>query len=152
LVEAGVPFVMVRTFDWDDHKGLPQGMKARCPAFDAGISALIDDLRQRGLSRNVLVVCMGEFGRTPKVNKDAGRDHWPSVMSVLLSGGAYRMGQTIGASDDKGAAVRSAPYRPQNVLGMVYRHLGIDPSLTFQDRTGRPRHLLEEREPISELN
>jgi hypothetical protein len=94
---------------------------------------------------------MGEFGRTPKVNKDAGRDHWPNVMSVLLSGGEYRLGQAIGASDDKGASARSAPYRPQNVLGMVYRHLGIDTGLTFQDRTGRPRHLLEEREPITEL-
>jgi hypothetical protein len=151
LVEAGVPFVTVRTFDWDDHQGLPARMRQRCPEYDTGLAALITDLRERGLQRDVLVVAMGEFGRTPLINKDAGRDHWPGVMSVLMAGGAWRGGQAIGASDARGAAVTHAPYRPQQVLAHVYRHLGIDPGLTFPDFTGRPRHLLEDREPIREL-
>ena len=94
---------------------------------------------------------MGEFGRSPRVNAKGGRDHWPGVMSVLLSGGDYRMGQAIGTSDAKGAVPAAAPYRPENVLAMVYRHLGIDPATTFNDLTGRPRYLLERREPVAEL-
>lgn len=156
LVEAQVPFVAVRFTpgvgpDWDDHADLPRRMKERAPIYDLGLSALIEDLRQRGLNREVLLVAMGEFGRTPKVNQNAGRDHWPAVASVLLAGGSYRMGQVIGASDSRGGAVTQAPYPPQSVLAMVYRHLGIDPAMTFPDFTGRPRHILEDREPIVEL-
>jgi hypothetical protein len=156
LVEADVPFVAVRFTpgvgpDWDDHADLPGRMRQRAPIYDQGLSALIEDLRQRGLNREVLVVAMGEFGRTPRVNPNAGRDHWPAVASVLLAGGSYRMGQVIGASDSRGGAVTHAPYPPQSVLAMVYRHLGIDPAMTFPDFSGRPRHLLEEREPIVEL-
>jgi hypothetical protein len=156
LVEADVPFVAVRHtpgtgIDWDDHADLPGRMKRRAPEYDQGIAALIQDLRQRGLSRQVLVVAMGEFGRTPKLNANAGRDHWPGAASVLLSGGRYQMGQVIGATDSQGGVVTHSPYPPQSVLAMVYRHLGIDPALTFPDFTGRPRHLLEQREPIVEL-
>ncbi len=151
LVEAGVPFVTVRMFDWDDHKQLDTNIKQRAPRYDVAISALIDDLRQRGMQRDVLVVAMGEFGRTPRINVDAGRDHWPAVNSVLFAGGGYQMGQVIGATDDKASKVIAAPYRPQNVLAMVYRHLGIDPATTFADYSGRPRYVLEEREPIVEL-
>jgi uncharacterized protein (DUF1501 family) len=99
----------------------------------------------------VLVVGMGEFGRSPKMNVDAGRDHWPAVNSVVLAGGRFRMGQAIGATDAVAGAVAAAPYPPQSVLAMVYRHLGIDPAATFVDHTGRPRYILEEREPIAEL-
>lgn len=151
LVEAGVPFVMVRTFDWDDHANLEQNMRQRMPSFDTGLAALIRDLRERGLQRQVLIVAMGEFGRTPRINPNAGRDHWPGVMSVLLSGGAYRMGQVIGASDSRGGTVAHTPYRPQSVLAMLYYHLGIDPAQTFPDFSGRPRHILEVRELIREL-
>jgi hypothetical protein len=157
LVEAGVPFVMIRNrpgdklSDWDDHKGLARQMQLRAPGFDQAIAALIEDLRQRGLTRQVLVVAMGEFGRTPKVNAAGGRDHWPAVASVLLAGGNYRMGQIVGASDSRGATVQHAPYPPQSVLMMVYHHLGIDPAMTFPDLTGRPRHILEVRRPIREL-
>lgn len=151
LVEAGVPFVMVRTFDWDDHDKLAERMKQRAPEYDNGLSTLIEDLRQRSLDREVLVVAMGEFGRTPRVNAKAGRDHWPGVMSVLFAGGRWPRGQVIGASDATGASAKHAPYRPQNVLAMMYRHLGIDPAQTFADFSGRPRHLLEERAPITEL-
>lgn len=151
LVAAGMPFVVVRTFDWDDHEELPRKIRDRAPIFDQGIATLIGDLHERGLARQVLVVAMGEFGRTPKVNAKAGRDHWPAVASVLLAGGDYRMGQVVGATDDRGAAVTAAPYPPQSVLAMVYRHLGIDPGLTFPDFTGRPRAILESRESIREL-
>jgi uncharacterized protein (DUF1501 family) len=157
LVEAGVPFVMVRIrpgvvlTDWDDHENLPDKMRQRAPMFDQGLATLIEDLGDRGLARHVLVVAMGEFGRTPRINPNAGRDHWPAVSSVLLAGGDYRMGQAIGASDSRGGAVVASPYAPQSVLAMVYRHLGIDPALTFPDFSGRPRHVLEERAPIVEL-
>jgi uncharacterized protein (DUF1501 family) len=151
LVEVGVPFVMVRTFDWDDHDKLFPRMQARCPAYDQGLATLIADLADRGMNRDVLVVSMGEFGRTPRVNPNGGRDHWPSVNSVLLAGGRYQMGQAIGATDSKGAYVANRPYAPQNVLAMVYHHLGIDPGLTFPDYTGRPRYVLEERGLIEEL-
>lgn len=151
LVEADVPFVMVRMGDWDDHENLREKMIARCEIFDRGLSALIEELAERSLTRRVLVVAMGEFGRTPRVNAKGGRDHWPAVNSVLFAGGSYQMGQAIGASDAKGAAVAEAPYPPQSVLAMVYRHLGIDPGLTFRDHAGRPRYVLEEREEIREL-
>ena len=151
LVEAGVPFVTVRMGDWDDHQQLPEKISKRAPIYDTGITALIEDLRQCGLSRNVLVVAMGEFGRTPRINGSVGRDHWPAVNSVLFSGGDYKMGQVVGATDAKASKVIEAPYRPQNVLAMVYRHLGIDPARTFADYTGRPRYVLEERRLISEL-
>lgn len=111
----------------------------------------VGDLRQRGMSRDVLVVAMGEFGRTPRINANTGRDHWPAVNSVLLAGGRFQMGQVIGSTDAKAARVTDAPYRPQNVLAMVYRHLGIDPSTTFPDYSGRPRYVLEERREIKEL-
>jgi uncharacterized protein (DUF1501 family) len=151
VVEAGVPFITVRMGDWDDHAQLPEKIAERAPLYDTGITALVEDLRERGLSRDVLVVAMGEFGRTPRINGTAGRDHWPAVNSVVFAGGEFRMGQIIGQTDAHGAYATAAPYRPQNILGMVYRHLGIDPALTFHDYAGRPRPLLEEREPITEL-
>ncbi len=151
IVEAGVPFATVRMFDWDDHQDLVKNISIRAPMYDTAVSALIDDLRDRGLTRKVLVVAMGEFGRTPRVNAMGGRDHWPAVNSVVFSGGSYRMGQVIGDTDEHAGAVTAAPYRPQNVIGMVYRHLGIDPGTAFPDYTGRPRYVLEERENITEL-
>ncbi|MEQ8791320.1 MAG: DUF1501 domain-containing protein [Pirellulaceae bacterium] len=151
LVEAGVPFVTVRMGDWDDHIDLPGRIRKRAPEYDAGLSALINDLHERDMQRDVLVVAMGEFGRTPRVNPNGGRDHYPAVNNVLLSGGDFRMGQVIGETDRNGAEVVEAPYRPQSVLAMVYRHLGIDPGMTFKDYAGRPRYVLEQREPITEL-
>lgn len=154
LVERGVTFVTVRVNtlgSWDDHGGIEKRMRAKGPALDQAIASLVTDLYETGLHQKVMVVAMGEFGRTPRVNRNAGRDHWGRVMSVLMSGGNLKVGQVVGASDSSGGVPVEAPYRPENVLAMLYRHLGIDPSLTFADNAGRPRYLLETRELISEL-
>lgn len=151
LVEAGVRFVSVRVNtlgSWDDHNGIEKRMKAKGPAFDRGVATLVRELHERGLNRRVMVVAMGEFGRTPRVNKKAGRDHWGRVMSVLMAGGNLRTGQVIGSSDSQGGNPVDQPYRPENVLATVYQHMGIDPATTIEDNSGRPRYLLEERRPI----
>ncbi len=111
----------------------------------------MSDIYERGLDKDVLVVAMGEFGRTPRVNRNAGRDHWGALMSVLLSGGGLRVGQVVGASNRKGEVPVEAVYRPENVVATMYRHLGIDPAMTIRDLGGRPRHLLERRDVIQEL-
>jgi hypothetical protein len=151
LVESGVKFVSVRVNtlgSWDDHKDIKGRMDAKGPAYDQGVAALITDLHERGMADRVMVVAMGEFGRTPRINKDAGRDHWGRVMSVMLAGGNLNTGQVIGSSDAVGASPASIPYRPENVLATLYQHLGIDPAMTFNDNSGRPRYLLEERGPV----
>jgi hypothetical protein len=151
LIESGVTFVSVRVGSWDDHRGIAARMKSKGPAYDQALAALVGDLYERGMDRDVLVVAMGEFGRTPKVNRNAGRDHWGAVMSVLLSGGGLNVGQIIGSSNSKGEVPKDNPYRPENVLAMVYRHLGINPEHVFTDLSGRPRYLLETRGLINEL-
>lgn len=151
LVEAGVTFVTVRVSGWDDHGQIERSMRNKGPAYDQGLATLIGDLYDRGLDRQVMVVSMGEFGRTPRVNQNAGRDHWGSLMSVLMSGGGLRVGQIVGSSNARGEVPQDHPYRPENVLATVYRHLGIDPQMTFNDLGGRPRYILERRELISEL-
>ncbi|MBI2826718.1 MAG: DUF1501 domain-containing protein [Planctomycetia bacterium] len=150
LVESGVTCVTVRVAGWDDHTQIAKRMEQKGPDYDRGMAALVRDLFDRGVDGDVLVVAMGEFGRTPRVNRNAGRDHWGSVMSVLLAGGGLKTG-IIGASNSKGEVPVEAPYCPENILAMVYRHLGIDPEQTFADLAGRPRHILEERKPIAEL-
>ena len=157
LAERGVPFVTVGSGGWDNHGQkvcgftLEQSLKKRGPAFDQGVAALVTDLYRRGLDRKILLVCMGEFGRPPKVNSAAGRDHWGAVLTVLVSGGGLQVGQVVGASDTKGGYPIAAPYGPNNVQAMIYRHLGIDPSLKFPDPAGRPRYVLEERGLSGEL-
>ena len=154
LVERGVTFVTVRANtkgSWDDHTGIADRMKAKGPFIDQGIAALVSDLYETGLAEKVMVVAMGEFGRTPRINKNAGRDHWGQVMSVMMSGGNLKVGQIVGASDSNGAVPAERPYRPENVLATLYHHLGIDPQLTFNDRSGRPRYILERRNVVHEL-
>jgi uncharacterized protein (DUF1501 family) len=93
----------------------------------------------------------GEFGRTPRINRNAGRDHWPAVMSALIAGGGLRMGQAVGASTARGERPLDRPITPAQVLSTLYRVIGIDPAQTVNDNTGRPRHLLDDREPVREL-
>ncbi len=157
LVEAGTPFVTVNCVPWDHHGTAPQlkteeGAKKLIPPLDRAIGALIDDLIDRGLYDNTLVVAMGEFGRTPRMNKDAGRDHWGDTFSVMMGCGSMRMGQVIGRSNERGERVVDRPISPQDVAATVYHHLGIDSrSVTFEDRNGRPTYLIEKGEPIREL-
>ena len=157
LAQNGVPFISINSGGWDNHGAkvcgftLEDSLRKRGPSFDQGIAGLVTDIYQRGLDEKILVVCMGEFGRTPKVNSEAGRDHWGPLMSILISGGGLKVGQVIGASDSKGGYPSESPYRPENVLAMMYRHLGIDPGMTLIDSSGRPQYLLEERNLIREL-
>ena len=157
LVEAGTPFVTVNCVPWDHHGTKPQlttedGAKKLIPPLDRAIAALIDDLIARGMYDSTLVVAMGEFGRTPRMNKDAGRDHWGNAFSVLMGCGSMKMGQVIGRSSAKGEHVVDRPISPEDVAATIYHHLGIDGrSVTFEDRAGRPTYLIERGAPIREL-
>lgn len=157
LVERGVTFVTVNTQPWDHHGTAnryptEKGANLLIPPTDRAIAALIRDLIDRGLFEKTLVVAMGEFGRTPKMNSAAGRDHWGHCFSVMLSGGRLKMGQTVGVSDAHGAYVSERPLHPEDVAATVYHHLGIDARNTaVPDRTGRPRYLVERGEPVREL-
>lgn len=153
LVEAGARVVTLNFGRWDFHSDTFNGMKnTHLPQFDQGLSALIEDLHDRGLDKDVAVVAWGEFGRTPQINKDAGRDHWPQVGGGLLAGGGWRTGQVIGATDRHAAAITDRPVHFSEVLAACYRHLGIDPvSAQFHDHTGRPQYLLEKTDVMPEL-
>jgi hypothetical protein len=165
LVEAGVPFVTVRApgsgpgtmaYDWDDHAvnwDMLGAMHARLPRYDQVVSTLINDLYDRGLDRRVLLVVTGEFGRTPRLeHRDGriGRDHWPSAMSILISGGGMPMGQVIGSTTSNGERPRERPLDPHDVLATLYHHLGIDHRQNIMDPTGRPLPLTR-GETIAEL-
>jgi len=167
LVEAGVVAATVSLFglekgmssNWDDHAvnwDCFKAMQERAPVFDQAVTALIEDVYDRGLDRDVLVIVTGEFGRTPKISKDPasgrpGRDHWPFAMSILLAGGSMRMGQVIGATDARGEYVDQRPLHPNDFLATVYHHLGIDTRYEVLDRSGRPFPILDRSEPIPEL-
>lgn len=151
LVEAGVRCVTVAYGFWDTHGGNFRHLRQNLPVFDAGVSALIDDIHQRGLDRDVQVIVWGEFGRTPRINRDAGRDHWAPVNTCLMAGGGMPTGQMIGASDNIGAyATRQVPYR--NVLATIYHNLGIDPHTIVRDVFDRPTTIMpEDARPVREL-
>ena len=153
LVEAGVTYVTVQAGGgWDTHGNNFAELKNRLlPQFDRGVAALVDDLYVRGLQDDVLVMAMGEFGRTPRINPQAGRDHWPGAMSVLFAGGGLRMGQAIGTTDSKAEYPTSKPYTPGCVLSTMYHTLGIDHHHVFYDNGRRPLPVLNEGQPISEL-
>jgi len=156
LVEAGVPFVSMQVGLWDHHcaEGLPtifESYRTLLPLYDACLSALITDLHERGLHNDVCVVVWGEFGRTPRLNKYGGRDHWPAAGSVLFSGGGLKMGQYVGETNSTGEYPTSRAYNPQNILATLYHVLGIDPSATIRDFNGRPQYLLDDRDPVQEL-
>lgn len=170
LVEAGVRFVQCqagyrlrpetgRTSNWDDHSVNSHIFKAyeeKLPSFDQSVSALIEDLYQRGLDRHVLFIFCGEFGRTPKIaNQDPsgrpGRDHWPRAMSVLLAGGGLKMGQVVGGTNPRGEEPSQRAMNSNCLLATIYHRFGIDVSQVYHDRTGRPIPILQEGEPIAEL-
>lgn len=152
LVEAGVRLVTVDLRWWDTHvQGFDSLRRGFLPRFDKAYSALIEDLDQRGLMESTLVVAWGEFGRTPRVNKDAGRDHYPNVFSAVIAGGKVRGGRVIGSSDAKGAFPKDNPKTPQDVLATIYDHLGVDTKKQYLTESGRPVSVLPHGEPIREL-
>jgi uncharacterized protein (DUF1501 family) len=151
LVEAGVPFVTLYDGGWDHHTKLFETLKKRLPTWDQTVSALIADLDQRGLLKTTLVIALGEFGRTPQINKDAGRDHWANAMSVLFAGGGTPGGQVVGATDKKGFAAVERVLSPETFAATVYAKLGIDPGKILYAPNGRPSHLVSDPTPIREL-
>ncbi|MDR3633228.1 MAG: DUF1501 domain-containing protein [Isosphaeraceae bacterium] len=152
LVEAGARCVTVAYGFWDTHGQNFRHLKQHLPTFDRGISALVEDIYARGLDQDVTVVVWGEFGRTPKINKDAGRDHWARVNSTLLAGGGMKVGQVIGSTDPLGGSAASHPIHYLDVLATVYRNLGIDPHAFVQDKSGRPFMILPgSARPIEEV-
>jgi hypothetical protein len=156
LAEAGVPFVNVFDFrqqgqNWDAHfKNFNQHKTHLLPLADQSLSALIDDLDQRGLLDSTLVVAMGEFGRTPKINADGGRDHWPDCYTVLLAGGGVRGGAVYGTSDRLGAFPAADPVTPADLAATIFWRFGIDPATEIHDRTGRP-YRLSDGQPLRTL-
>ncbi|MBX9679493.1 MAG: DUF1501 domain-containing protein [Gemmataceae bacterium] len=151
LVEAGVGCVTLSIGGWDTHGQNFQTLRRQLPQVDKGVAMLVQDLHDRGLSDDVAVVMWGEFGRTPRVNGNAGRDHWAPVMSAMVAGGGMKMGQAIGASTPRGERPQDRPYRVAQVLSTLYRAVGIDPANTFPNQTGRPVYILDDREPVREL-
>lgn len=152
LVEVGVSFVTVYYGGWDHHKDIFKTLKGDFnKRFDQGVAALIRDLDQRGMMDNTLVVVLGEFGRTPKVNKDAGRDHWPYAMSVLMAGAGVPRGQVVGATDAKGYHASENVYKPEDFAATLYTKMGIDHTRVLHTNTGRPIQIVNGGKPMKEL-
>ncbi len=167
LVEAGVAFVTLdlsyhpASGTWDNHGdnippygGIGKGLKPLLPIFDHLITTLVSDLDERGLLDDVLVIAMGEFGRTPVMGTQGstdGRDHWNAIMSMALAGGGLRHGQVIGASEADGGHIKERPVTPGDLAATIYRHMGVPIDATYFDANGRPRFIVENGEPIAEL-
>lgn len=153
LVEAGARVVTLNFGRWDFHsQNFSECKNTHFPMFDRGIHALVTDLHERGMDKDVAVVAWGEFGRTPRINPDAGRDHWPQVGGALIAGGGFRTGQVIGATDREGARIADRPVHFGEVHASLYRHMGIDPmSIYLRDFAGRPHHLVDNWNPLPEL-
>ncbi|MCE9532263.1 MAG: DUF1501 domain-containing protein [Planctomycetes bacterium] len=160
VVTVSVAGTVLPVGDWDTHGkndgrkfGQFEDYRQRLPVFDKVIHTFLTDFYERGLDKDIAIVIWGEFGRTPKINKDGGRDHWAPAGHAMVAGGGFRMGQTIGDTGPRGERERgrSTPYTPANMLATLYRFLDIDPEATLPDFTGRPVYLLDTREPIDEL-
>ncbi len=145
LVEAGVRCVTIAYSFWDWHGQNFRSARSNLPDFDIAMSALVEDLHQRGLDKDVTVIAWGEFGRSPRINKDAGRDHWPGVSCALLAGGGMKVGQVIGSTSRDGSEAKNRPVHFQDVFATLYHNLGINTqSATITDFTGRPRFLIDQ--------
>ncbi len=144
LVEAGVRCVTLSYGRWDSHGKNFDLVRDHGSKLDQGLTALIEDLDGRGLLNDVTVIAWGEFGRTPRINKQAGRDHWPQVSCAILAGGGMRTGQAIGATNRLGEVAKERPVHFQEIFATLYHNLGLDPAhITIPDPTGRPQHLVE---------
>ena len=143
LVENGTKFVTLHYGGWDMHGNIAKSLNGRMPPLDHALSTFIDDLHDRGMSKNVLLVVTGEFGRTYRVNKNAGRDHWPQLSPLMFSGGDFDMGRVIGESTAKAETPKSDPLGPKDVTATLFAHLGIDPQTQKIDFAGRPRYFVD---------
>jgi uncharacterized protein (DUF1501 family) len=144
LVEVGVPFVEVYLQNWDTHEGtVAQAAKGLMTQVDQGMSTLITDLKDRGLLDSTLIVWMGEFGRTPGVRPDGGRDHYARAWSTVLAGGGIKGGQVVGKTDSSGATVTDRPISVSDFMTTVCRTLGIDPAKSTKTPSGRPIRLVD---------
>ena len=152
LIEAGVRFVTVIVDNWDTHQQNFQSLKRTLlPQFDQGLSALFATLRERGLLASTSVLVTGEFGRTPKINGTAGRDHWPQAMFALLAGGRVRGGQVLGASDATASEPAEGGWSPDDLAASFYQNIGLNPRKEYNTSTGRPIQLIREGRPIERL-
>jgi hypothetical protein len=158
LVEAGVRYVTLTFGGWDMHSSIERAVKNAVPVIDKAIATLVDDLDQRGMLDSTIVLVMGEFGRTPRINNGLagidpvpGRDHWGEVMSVLVAGGGFAGGRVVGASNARGEYPKDRPVTPQDLLVTLYRRLGLDPETTFLNRAGRPISIGNTGRVIAEL-
>jgi hypothetical protein len=152
LIEVGVGCVTLAYGGWDTHDRNFIQLKTQLPNLDRGIANLIQDLHDRGMDQDVVTVVWGEFGRTPKINNNmGGRDHWGPAMAALVAGGGLKMGQAVGATTARGENPKDRKYVPSNLLSTLYQALGIDPSRTFPNASGRPMYVLDDREVVSEL-
>src|SRR5262249_40895084 len=143
-------FVTVYNLGWDHHEDIIPGCRKLCPALDQAVAAFLEDVHQRGMSEEILLVIMGEFGRTPYM-KGTGRDHWPDVNNVVFAGGGLKMGQVIGESDKRGGSPRSRAIWPQDVMATMFHVLGIDQKIQFTHPSGRPISMIEDGKVITEL-
>jgi hypothetical protein len=156
LCEAGCSFVTLNYANseqgWDMHNKMKPQLEKACPPLDRAVSVFLDDLADRGLSEKVLLVITGEFGRTPRINGDAGRDHWGPLCTLALAGGGLKMGQAVGESSAKAEVPRTTPIQPRDLMATIFHVLGIDEHQQYQDQSGRPTYLLPEgAKAIAEL-
>ncbi len=151
LCEAGCGFVTLSYNGWDMHNGIKQRMEKLSPSLDQAVAAFVRDIHQRGLSDRILLVVTGEFGRTPKVNRNAGRDHWAPLSTLALAGGGLKTGQVVGQSAPKADVPQSTPIRPQDLMATVFHVLGIPRDTQFMSNSGRPVYMIESGQPIAEL-
>lgn len=151
LCESGCGFVTIHFGGWDMHGGIKAAMDQLGPQVDRAVAAFVEDLDQRGLSEKILLVISGEFGRTPKINPGAGRDHWAPLSTLALAGGGLKMGQVIGESAEKVDVPKTTPVTPQDLVATVFQVLGIERRVQFVNTAGRPVYMVENGKPIEEL-
>ncbi len=135
-------FVTIHHGGWDMHTDIVKGLNGLCPTVDQAVGAFITDCRNRGLDQQILLVITGEFGRTPRINGNAGRDHWPQASTLVLAGGGLKMGQVVGETNYKGEHPKSDAVTPQDLMATIFHVLGIDPALHYEDQAGRPQPML----------
>jgi hypothetical protein len=151
LCEAGVGFVTIHYGGWDMHGNVAQGMRQLAPNLDRAVAAFVGDCAARGLDQEILLVITGEFGRTPRINGTAGRDHWAPLSTLALSGGGLRMGQVVGESTSRAETPRTTAITPQDLMATVFHVLGVPQNLTYHDPSGRPTPMVNGGRPIAEL-